>query len=226
MMGNLIAHRAVNDKKYGENTLPAAINALSYTYIKGIEIDVRLTKDNKLVVIHDMTINRTSNGSGFVKNMTLRNLKKYNFCNKDSFCKISLLKDFLKIVPDDKIILIEIKYEAFDEELFIKYFYKAISKYLNKKIYIMSFNENIIRRLKQRYNFLKCGLLIGSIINSLHIDDNYDFIAISSYSIKKVKSYKKDIFVWALNTKKKFEELKKSMPANTYYIVDIPKKFV
>lgn len=224
-MSNLIAHRAVNNKKYKENTLLAAKEVLSYDYVKGIEVDVRLTKDKKLVVIHDMTINRTSNGSGFVKNMTLKELKNYNFGSKDVVCRISTIKDFLKIIPNDKIILIEIKYEGFEEEEFIKYFYKAISKFLKKNIYIMSFNENIIKKLKSKYKFLKCGLLIGSVINSLHINDEYDFIAISSYSVKKVKNYKKEIFVWALNSKKKYKELEKSMPINTYYIVDEPRKF-
>ena len=68
-MSNLIAHRGLNNKKYKENTKEAIINSLKQDYIKGIEIDIRLTKDNKIVVIHDSTINRTSNGQGKVKEM-------------------------------------------------------------------------------------------------------------------------------------------------------------
>ena len=224
-MSNLIAHRGLNNKRYKENTLIAAKEALSYNYIKGIEVDIRLTKDKKLVVIHDMTINRTSNGSGFVKNMTLKELKNYNFGNKEVVSRISTIKDFLRIIPKDKLILLEIKHDNDNEEEFIKCFYKAIRKFLDKNIYIMSFNESIIKKLKAKYNFLKCGLLISTIINAFYINDNFDFIAISSYSVKKVKDYKKEIFVWALNSKKKYQELEKSMPVNTYYIVDTPYKF-
>ena len=224
-MSNLIAHRGLNNKRYKENTLIAAKEALSYNYIKGIEVDIRLTKDKKLVVIHDMTINRTSNGSGFVKNMTLKELKNYNFGNKEVVSRISTIKDFLRIIPKDKLILLEIKHDNDNEEEFIKCFYKAIRKFLDKNVYIMSFNESIIKKLKAKYNFLKCGLLISTIINAFHINDNFDFIAISSYSVKKVKDYKKEIFVWALNSKKKYQELEKSMPVNTYYIVDTPYKF-
>lgn len=225
-MSNLIAHRGVNNKKYKENTLIAAKDALIYNYIKGIEIDARLTKDKKIVVIHDMTINRTSNGYGFVKNMTLKDLKNYNFGNNEVISRISTIQDFLRIIPKDKLILIEIKHDQENEEEFIKYFYKAIKKFLNKNIYIMSFNESIMKKLKERHIHLKCGLLIGAVINSFHIDDNFDFIAISSYSVNKVKGYQKEVFVWALNNKKRYHKLKKSMSDNTYYIVDIPKKFI
>ena len=53
-----------------------------------------------------------------------------------------------------------------------------------------------------------------------------DFIAISSYSVNKVKDINKPIFVWALNRKKKYLELLDKMSSNTYYIVDIPKKYI
>ncbi|EUJ30923.1 glycerophosphoryl diester phosphodiesterase [Listeria cornellensis FSL F6-0969] len=42
----------------------------------GIELDVQLTKDGIPVVIHDETVNRTTNGSGLVKDFTLRELQK------------------------------------------------------------------------------------------------------------------------------------------------------
>ena len=224
-MSNLIAHRALDSSKYKENTKEAIINAFSKEYIKGIEIDVRITKDKKLVIIHDSTINRTSNGSGLVKNMTLKELKKYNFGTKTKPSKICTLKEVLKLLPNDKILLIELKCNNNELE-YIKYFYNTIKDYLYKNIYIMSFNEKIIDKLKKLHPNLVCGLLMSKIINNQYLSKDFDFIAISSYSVKEVKNYKKTLFIWALASKKRYKELEKELKKDTYYIVDYPKRYI
>lgn len=61
-----------------ENTLEAFKLAIDEK-ADGIELDVQLTKDKELVVIHDEKIDRTSNGKGYVKDYTLEELKKFNF---------------------------------------------------------------------------------------------------------------------------------------------------
>ena len=63
-----------------ENTLEAIELALRMG-ADGIELDVHRTRDGKLVVIHDETVDRTSNGSGYVKDMTCAELKKLDFSN-------------------------------------------------------------------------------------------------------------------------------------------------
>lgn len=66
----ILAHRGYS-AKYPENTMIAFLEAAKLN-IWGVEFDVHLTKDNQLVVIHDESINRTSTGKGFVKDMTAR----------------------------------------------------------------------------------------------------------------------------------------------------------
>ena len=61
-----------------ENTLDAFRKAVEMG-ADGIELDVQMTKDGELVVIHDETIDRVSNGKGWVKNYTYEELKKFNF---------------------------------------------------------------------------------------------------------------------------------------------------
>ena len=225
-MYNLIAHRGIDSSKFGENTKEGVIDALSKEYISGAEFDVRITRDNKIVVIHDLTINRTSDGAGFVSKMTYRNLKKYNFGTEENPSRICLLSDMLSSVNDDKILLIEVKCEVCDEDRFLKYFARTIKNFRDKNIYIMSFNGDIIKKIKKKCSFLRCGVLIGSIINFNYINENFDFIAISSYSTGKVKDYEKPIFIWALNSKKKYCELLEKMNKKTYYIVDFPVNFI
>ena len=65
-----------------ENTLDAFRKAVEMG-ADGIELDVQMTKDGELVVIHDETINRVSNGKGWVKDYTYEELKKFNF-NKNA----------------------------------------------------------------------------------------------------------------------------------------------
>ena len=79
-MDKIIAHRGIYNNKIKENTYLAIFNAFNNKYIYGVEFDIRLTKDNKIVIIHDKTINRTSNGIGTVENMT-RNLNTFEKIN-------------------------------------------------------------------------------------------------------------------------------------------------
>ncbi|MCF8002371.1 MAG: glycerophosphodiester phosphodiesterase, partial [Halanaerobiales bacterium] len=75
----ILAHRG-DSFRYPENTA-LAFNALKDLNPDGVEFDVQLTKDNQVVVIHDETIDRTSNGSGYIKDYKLKELKKFNFAS-------------------------------------------------------------------------------------------------------------------------------------------------
>lgn len=61
-----------------ENTLEAFQLAAEMD-ADGVELDVQLTRDDKLVVIHDEQINRTSDGRGYVKDLTLSELRQFNY---------------------------------------------------------------------------------------------------------------------------------------------------
>ena len=220
---NFIAHRAL-DNNYKENTMEAILDCITKLYIKGIEIDIRLTKDNNLVIIHDSTINRTSDGYEFVKNMKLKQLKKYNFGTKEIFSKIPTLKEVLMVYPNNKILLIEIKCTK-NEKHFLKIFCKTIKKYQNKNIYVMSFNKKIIELLKKESLNIRCGILLVRITNKKELS-KFDFIAISSYSINEVKNFNKTLFIWAINNVKRYYEIKKELSEETFFIVNYPKRYI
>ncbi|MCS1390730.1 MULTISPECIES: glycerophosphodiester phosphodiesterase [Lysinibacillus] len=74
---DIFAHRGVSIN-YPENTM-AAFQAAAKLPIAGVELDVHLTADKEVVVIHDETIDRTSNGSGYVKDFTLQQLRTFDF---------------------------------------------------------------------------------------------------------------------------------------------------
>ena len=77
------AHRGCS-QMYPENTLLAFEKAIEIKGLEGIELDIQLTKDNELVVIHDERIDRTTEGIGFVRDYTLSELKKFHIYAGDN----------------------------------------------------------------------------------------------------------------------------------------------
>src|SRR5699024_6109516 len=112
-MIDIIAHRGYSGK-YPENTM-TAFKAAEKSLAEGIEMDVRFTKDKQLVVIHDETVNRKTDGKGLVSEFNLEDVKKLNAAAHHSnyFKKeeILTLKEFIDWANKSNIIFnIEIKY--------------------------------------------------------------------------------------------------------------------
>ena len=97
----LCAHRGAMDT-HPENTLPAfraAIEAGAHM----IELDVCLTKDNQMVIMHDATVDRTTNGKGRVIDLTLEEIRKLDAGSWKSpefaGVKVPVLEEVLDIMP-------------------------------------------------------------------------------------------------------------------------------
>ena len=165
---DLIAHRGLTNENIKENTLEAFKNAINNNY-NGIELDIRKTKDNVIVVLHDKYINRTSDGIGNINNLTYKNVLKYNFGTKKHKSKIPTLKDIIKNINNTSI-FIELKEKINKEEL------ENILKLNNSNnYYIMSFNKQYIDNLLGiEYNL---GL-INYVFNSFIDYSNYNFVLV------------------------------------------------
>ncbi len=68
------AHRGCS-QRYPENTLLSFGKALEIEGLEGIELDIQLTQDGEVVVIHDERVDRTTDGFGFVREYSLKELK-------------------------------------------------------------------------------------------------------------------------------------------------------
>ena len=196
-MNKIIAHRGIHNEKIKENTYLAISNALNNNKIIGVEFDIRLTKDNYIVIIHDSYINRTSNGSGKVEQMKLKELQKYNYGTKNFYQSIVTLDKILKL-NSNKIILIEVKIDNNELE-FSKILKKEITKYNNKNIYITSFSKKFLK-----YFYKVKNIKIGPIIFNNNIrNTRYDFYILNYLTLKKntitkLKKRNKQIFIWSL----------------------------
>lgn len=159
----VIAHRG-DSKNAPENTIAAFKRAMELG-ADGIELDVQLTKDGHLVVIHDETVDRTTNGEGFVKDFTLEEIKKLDagikFGEKFAGERIPTLYEVFELIEDkDFLVNIEIKsgivlYPGIEEKLI-----KAIKEYnFEERVIISSFNHYSLRDVKKMAPHLKIGLL-------------------------------------------------------------------
>ena len=107
----ICAHRGAVEF-YPENTISAFKEALRLG-AQMIEFDVQLTKDNKLVVIHDSSLDRTTNGVGPVNGLTLAEIKKFDAgswkSEKFSGEKVPTMKEVLRIMPHNVWLNIHLK---------------------------------------------------------------------------------------------------------------------
>ena len=99
-----------------ENTLEAIKLAIDQK-AEGIELDVHYTKDEVVVVIHDETIDRVSDGKGFVKDFNYEELKSLTLIKNKAypFCQIPTLEEVLQLLkPTNLILNIELKNAIFN----------------------------------------------------------------------------------------------------------------
>ncbi len=112
----IIAHRGYR-AKYPENTLAAFEGAIK-TGVDMIELDVLLTKDRKAVVIHDETLDRTTNGQGLVSDFALSELKALDagswFDARFKGERLPTLEEVLEMVDKRVSINVEIKRSAYE----------------------------------------------------------------------------------------------------------------
>lgn len=81
-----------------ESTLMAFEKAAKLDGITGIEFDVQLTKDGEIVVIHDERVDRTTDGTGNVRDYTLAELKKLSITGDDDTYRIPTLREVLELL--------------------------------------------------------------------------------------------------------------------------------
>lgn len=215
---SLIAHGGYYNNKKGipENSVLAFKKAIDNNYL--IELDVRLTKDQKLVVFHDDNLKRVCGVNKRVKDLTYRELLRYNLF--DTTLKVPLFSDVIKLVNGRVPILIETKYHN-RYGVLEKILINELSNY--KGLYaIQSFYPMSLLWLKRNTKDIPIGLLssnfkndlnrLKSIIGKTLILDLFfktDFI---SYDVKGLpnnylsyKRNKKKIVIWTIKNKKDYD---------------------
>jgi glycerophosphoryl diester phosphodiesterase len=192
-----IAHRGYSER-YPENTMPAFEKAIE-AGADMIELDVHLTTDGELVVIHDDDIDRTSNGRGRVKNMTLAELRKYQYWYKYPDCKdahIPVLEEVIDLCRNRIMLNIEIKnlpsrYRGIEKKV-IDLLKKA--SFRQEDVLISSFDHYSLRTVRE----LDPGLKIGMLYDSLWISFFEEAKLLGVYSVNpSIEAFDAEQMKWA-----------------------------
>lgn len=166
-MTKIWAHRGASGYA-PENTLEAFALAAEQK-VDGVELDVQLTKDDKLVVIHDETVKRVSGVDGYVRDFTLAELKKLNVNKTIQGYKevhvptLTEVYDLLKYTG--LMINVEIKssviwYSQIEEKVL------ALTKEMNmqNQVIFSSFNHYSIKKIKELDSTAQTGMLYSDVL--------------------------------------------------------------
>ena len=162
-MTMIFAHRGFSGY-YPENTMLAFQKVVEETVADGIEMDVQLTKDGEVVIMHDETLDRTTNGTGNLRDYTLAELKMLSVgVNVKGILPrqtIPTLREYLAWMKTTNLITnIELKTSIFEYDGIEEKLLALVREFgLEDRIIYSSFNHYTVKRIKELAPDAKCGL--------------------------------------------------------------------
>jgi glycerophosphoryl diester phosphodiesterase len=188
-----------------ENTIRSFARAIELG-VNAVELDVRKTKDNELVVIHDDKVDRTTNGKGLVGELTLKEIKSFV---TDKGEKIPTLEEALDFLDRKVKILIELKEVGVEDKVM-----KIVKdEGLEDNVIIISFHEEALRRIREINDKVEMGLIYvkhkDPIKAALDLKANYllpMYKFVHSAFVKKAHQNGLKVIVWTINTPEEAHE--------------------
>jgi glycerophosphoryl diester phosphodiesterase len=207
-----IGHRGVKGYE-PENTLISFQKALDMQ-VDGIELDVHLSADGELMVIHDETIDRTTNGKGFLNKLSLRELKAFRINGEHN---IPTLKEVFDLVNQDCFINIELKnYDTAEKVV------SLIEKYVTKKgwkydrFLVSSFDWNSLQQVAFLNDKIPIGVLaetnldlalaFAKFIQAKSIHPHFHLLTKENTTHMQEKGFQ--VFPWTINETEDIQKIK------------------
>lgn len=212
----MIAHRGMSSLA-PENTLEAMELAASYEFGM-VEFDISETKDGRFVVMHDSSIDRTTNGTGEISELTYKQIKSYAIDGGKGYdkwykkVKVPSLEEALKVCKKHNLTpLIHIKNVSDISRLL-----KGIKKSgFSKKAILCSSNSNTLLQIKKANKNIKLMVVVSKDPqNALRFAKKNKLMGINissklldSEMVKEIKGNKLTLYVWDVYSKKRFDKL-------------------
>ncbi len=148
----LIAHRGI-PSRYPENTL-ISLEAGAGEGADVVEFDVQPTRDSALVVIHDETLERTTNGRGRVRDHSLEEILRLDaggwYAPEFRRLRVPTFDEALDAVGSKAVLNLELKQYGPEEPRFADRVYEAVaSRGLTETVLYSSFHFNLLRRIRE-----------------------------------------------------------------------------
>lgn len=219
-----IAHRGASG--YAPENTMAAFEKSVEMKADLFEIDVQMSKDGEIVVIHDTSVDRTTNGTGMVKELTLDELRNLDagswFGEKFAGEKIPTLDEVLDTYRGKSGILIEIKspalYPGIEQKIATKLKERNMHKPNNNKIIVQSFNHESVQTFHSILPSVPVGVLVGYSSEGISRKKMKSFSSYADYVnpskkmvtedlVERVHDNGMDIHPWTVRSKESAESL-------------------
>lgn len=200
----IVAHRGASGYA-PENTL-AAIKVAIEMKADMAEFDVYRSKDGVIVVMHDDTVNRTTNGKGKIEEMTLKELKTLDagskYDKKFAGEKIPTLEEVIKETQGKILLNIEIKGSGCEKGIV-----ELVKKYgMQDKVQVSSFHHEYLQTIKKLNPDIHTGALVNFapdlkiIVSEIGADAlNIMWLGFNETLLKQTKEIGLQMFVWTVN---------------------------
>ncbi|MCD0473400.1 glycerophosphodiester phosphodiesterase [Flavobacterium sp. EDS] len=207
-----IAHRGARGYE-PENTLKAFQKALDL-HADGIELDVHLSSDDHIIVIHDETIDRTTNGKGFVNTLSLQELKEFRIENK---LQIPTLPEVFDLINQQCFINIELKGQGTaDAVVALIELYVSEKNWNYNSFIVSSFEWDFLQRINNLNSEISIGVLTETDIDSaITFAESIkakaihpDFNLLNKENAIQIKEKGFQIFPWTINEKEDIARIK------------------
>ncbi len=191
-----------------ENTLSSFRKALEIG-VDAVELDVRKTKDDQLVVVHDKDVKRTTDSEGLVSELMLKEIKGFDAGGGE---KIPTLEETLDFLDKKVKVFIELK-EAGIEKQVLSIVHQ---KELEENVVIVSFLEDALKKVRELNKDIETGLIYAKHKNplkaALELKANY-LLALYRFThtanVEKAHECGLKMIVWTINSPQEAEEYAK-----------------
>ena len=157
----VIAHRGVPVRE-PENTLSSFALALAQG-ADALETDLRITRDDQIVLFHDATLERTTDGQGAVRDHTIRELKRFRTRMPDGkFCdnRIPSLIELLAMTQGQTPLVLELKDARFAQHGYARQLIETLALYnALERCAVVSFNMDLIRSVNRVHPGITTGYI-------------------------------------------------------------------
>ncbi|WP_041076162.1 glycerophosphodiester phosphodiesterase family protein [Thermotoga caldifontis] len=214
----VLGHRGYS-AQYPENTLIAFRKALELG-ADGVELDLRGTKDGKVVVIHDEDLKRLCGADVKVSEVSFEELRNYRVQSES----IPSFEEVLSILGPDHVLNAEIKEARVAEKAL-----QLIDEFgLTRNTVVSSFDHQLIASLMKKRPDVKFGFLVGEELKndpiglierllqhkpySMHLPHQlFDYPIVAEKIVKLVRNAGSKIYVWTLDDPDKYERIKQHL---------------
>lgn len=207
-----IAHRGARGYE-PENTLKSFQKALDL-HADGIELDVHLSSDGHLIVIHDETIDRTTNGKGYINTFTLAELKTFLI---DDQYEIPTLKEVFDLVNKKCLINIELKgLGTADKVAALIEEYIADQNWNYGHFIVSSFNWDLLQETSNLNSNIAIGVLteedvekalaFAEVIEAEAIHPDYQLLNLENVQEMQEKGFL--VLPWTVNNPEDIQKIK------------------